>query len=78
MKLKINAHPEIFQECPIITADILIDLNQVGGENSAVDCINALRSGLHVYEKLTLASFVDEVVKKKPNSILGVALEWVK
>lgn len=77
MKLRINAHPEVFEECPVITADILVDLKQVGAEQCATNAINALRSGLNVYNRLTVNEFVD-LMKKQPSSIIGVSLEWIK
>lgn len=77
MRLRINAHPEIFELCPVVTADVLIDLRQVGAMQSAVNIINAMRSGLNVYDRLTVEQFM-ELKEKKPNSIVGVCLEWIK
>lgn len=77
MRLRINAHPEIFELCPVVTADVLIDLNQVGAIQSAVNIINAMRSGLNVYDRLTVDEFI-ALGKKKPNSVVGVSLEWDK
>ena len=77
MRVRINGHPEIFQECPIITADVLIDLSQVGAEELAVEVINTLRQGLNEDSHLTMNTFLF-AMSERVNSLPGVALEWIE
>jgi len=75
MILKINANPEIEQECAIITSEIIINMRAIGAEQVARDFINTVRSGENIYERVTTQDIIN-ALKSKIKTMIGVNLSW--
>lgn len=75
MRIKISSNIPPMEEQSLIVGEVTVDTRYVGAEQKAVRIINELKSISYDYDNLTLTQFM-EAIKKKPNNILGVSLEW--
>lgn len=75
MRLKINANPEIFQDCPVITGNVSIDVSQHDAYSVAAKVCNAISAGVFCNVELS-ADDIKRFEQDGINSAAGVQFMW--